>query len=385
MKFWAVFRKSIKEQRRDLLTLSLSLTLAPIFVFLYSLFFSSGGSTTYQVAVINQDIPTSDINGGELIIDEMRSVSYSDGSPFLDIAVMDDEDQAVAQLKDREFELVVIIPAAFSETIAAEQNSESYTPAEITFYGDLTNPYYAVAAVFAGVGIETYVQDATGLLPPYQLNEIALGDSGTRTEFEIYVPGMLVFSIVILIFQVAMTAAYEVESGTLKRLKLTRLSTVEFLGGMSASVVLIGILSFLLAVAAAFSLGFTSYGSMWLAILVGVLTTFAIMGAGLIVAAFSENVSQAFIIANFPLVLFMFFTGVTFPISELTMFHIGDVSVGFQDLLPPTHAVSALNKIMTLGLGFKEIQFELLALTILSVIFFFIGALLFQRRHMRVG
>ena len=50
---------------------------------------------------------------------------------------------------------------------------------------------------------------------------------------------------------------------------------------------------------------------------------------------------------------------------------------------PPTHAVAALNKILTLGADLSEITFELSALAILSAIYFFIGVWMFKRFHLR--
>ena len=390
MKLWQIFIKSLREQSRDILTLSLTIVLAPVFVFVYSLFFSSGGSTTYQVAVIDNDTPYQEagtaFNAGIQTITALQEVTYSDGQPFLDVQLIQDLDLALQALTDREIEVVVVLPEDFSQSLAAYQAGRvGDVQAKIVFYGDLTNPYYAVAAVFANMGIETYVQGVTGEVRPFVIEEIPLGDSSGRSEFEIYVPGMLVFAIVLLVFQVAMTVAYEVESGTLNRLKISGVRSAELLGGISLSVVVIGAVSLSLAFLAAVALGFTSYGSIWLAYLVGLLTTFSVIGAGLLVAAFSNSVSQAFIIANFPLMIFMFFTGVAFPIPDVPLFTMGNQAVGLYDFLPPTHAVTAFNKILTLGGGLGDISYELLALVVLTVLYFGVGIFVFRKRHMTVG
>jgi ABC-2 type transport system permease protein len=180
-----------------------------------------------------------------------------------------------------------------------------------------------------------------------------------------------------------MVIAYEVESGTLQRLKITKVTTFELLGGISASVIVIGVINLLLAFGTAMALGFHSHGPLWVAILIGVITTISVIGVGLMVAAFSKSVSQAFIIANFPLVFFMFFTGVAFPIPGVALFTLGDHIIGLYDILPPTHAVVALNKVMTLGAGLKEVTFELIALVILSILYFALGVWLFNRNQMK--
>jgi ABC-2 type transport system permease protein len=390
MKLWKVFIKSLREQARDVLTLSLSLVLAPCFVFLYWLFFPSGGSTTYDVMVINNDQSVvmqdgSTFSAGEDLISALLDVTYTDGQSLLDVKLVSDQDEAEEKLKDGKTEVLLIIPETFSDTITAFNLGQEVEPAAVTFIGDLTNPYYAVAAVLANAGLENFIQFVTEEERPIRVEEIPLGDSAGRTEFEIYVPGMLLFAIVILVFQAAMVIAYEVESGTLKRLQITNVTTFELLGGISASVIAIGVISLLLAIATALALGFRSHGPLWVAILVGVITTISVIGVGLMIAAFSKTVSQAFIIANFPLVLFMFFTGVAFPIPGIHLFNIGEHAIGVYDILPPTHAVVALNKIMVLGAGLNEVAFELAALSFLSVVYFALGIWLFKRNHLKMN
>lgn len=387
MKIWRVFVKSLREQFRDYLTLSLSLAIAPGFVFIYWLFFPSGGSTTYAVLLLSQDQPVRLENGAvfsaeEELLEALYQVTYSDGQPILSVDIVANRVSAEEKLMDREAAALLLLPENFSQTILAARSGLPYDPVPVTFVGDLTNPYYAVAAVMANAGLDTYIQFVTNEKRPVQVEEIPLGDSIGRTEFETYVPGMLIFSIVLLVFQASMVVAYEVESGTLRRLKLSRVSSMELLAGISLSVVLIGIVSLLLAFVVAVSLGFTSEGPLWIAILIGVITCFSVIGVGLMVAAASETISQAFIIANFPLVVFMFFTGMVFPIRGVSLFRIGGRMIGLYDILPPTHAVAALNKVLTLGVGLEGIGFEITALLLLSLLYFILGVWLFNRRHM---
>jgi len=50
-------------------------------------------------------------------------------------------------------------------------------------------------------------------------------------------------------------------------------------------------------------------------------------------------------------------------------------------MLPPTHAVLALNKIFTYGAGFADILYEISMLLILTVIYYAIGVILFRKKH----
>jgi ABC-2 type transport system permease protein len=155
--------------------------------------------------------------------------------------------------------------------------------------------------------------------------------------------------------------------------------------GISLPTILLGVISLFLTLLVAIALGFNSQGSIWLALLVGGITAVAVVGVGLIVAAFSKSVSQAFIIANFPLIFFMFFSGGVYPIPRIILFQIWGINVSLYDVLPPTHAVMALNKILTLGSELGEISYEIISLILLSLLYYLIGIWLFNRRQLRLG
>jgi ABC-2 type transport system permease protein len=240
-----------------------------------------------------------------------------------------------------------------------------------------------IGANMALTTVEAYVQQATGQKPLVNYIEKPLGASATRTEFETYVPGTLIFSIIMLIFLAAMTVAREIETGALRRLQLTPMTSIDLLGGITLALLLVGAASSLLSFLVALALGFNSQGSVWVAILVSVVASLSVIGLGMVVASLTRSVSQAFVVANFPLALMMFFSGVIFPIPVVKLFTIAGRTISLYDILPPTHAVVALNKILTLGAGLGEVAYELITLVVLSVLYFLAGAWLFQRMHLR--
>ena len=229
------------------------------------------------------------------------------------------------------------------------------------------------------------MQEVTGQKPLLGYVEEPLGASAARSEFETYVPASLIFAVIMLIFIASMSVAREIETGTLKRLQLTPISSLDVVGGVSGALILIGVLAITLAFLVAELCGFRSQGPLWVAILVGAVASLSVIGLGMIVASFTRTVSQAFIVANFPMALMMFFSGVIYPLPKVTVFTVGARELGLYDILPPTHAVVALNKVLTLGAGVDEILYELSALTILSVLYFAIGVVLFKKFHLRSG
>jgi ABC-2 type transport system permease protein len=380
MKILKIFWKSLKEQARDWSTMSLSLIIGPFFVLLYWLMIPSG-STTFGVMVLNQDTGSA----GADAISVMKALTYASGDSLLDVNTVTDREDAETLLQDRDAEVLIIIPENFSETLFTASQGDEAVSSTITLVGDLTNPYYAVGAIMASSAIDEYGQHITNGTRPIAIEEIALGASGGRSEFDLYVPGMLIISVVMLVFIVSMTITYEVEAGTLRRLQLTRMTALDLLAGISLSTILLGIIAILLTFLVAIALGFESQGPVWAAMLIGSITVIAVVGVGLIVAAFSKTVSQAFIIANFPLIFFMFFSGAIYPLPRIRFFEVAGRVISLYDVIPPTHAVVALNKILTLGNGLMDVLYELVSLVVLSALYFVIGIWLFHQRHMQTA
>ncbi len=384
MKLLSVFRKSVREQWRDPLTLSLVLIFAPLVVLLYRLFFPTG-STTYTVLVLNQDVGVQQAGGrvwnaSNDLQAELKQITYADGSPLLVVEQVADRAAGEARIKNRGAQLLLIIGPEFSQAL---QSGAATDTATVTYVGDLTQPYYAVTAVLVNSVVEQFVKAALGQPMPILVTEKPLGASGARTEFENYVPGLFIFAVILLVFSVPMAVAREVEAGTLRRLQITRMRALDFLGGVTLTQVIVGVAALLLALVVALLLGFRSQGSIWVAIAIGAIASLSVVGVGLIVACFSQSVTQAFLLANFPLAFFMFFSGAMFPVPRLTLFYIGGQSVALFDILPTSHAVIALQKIFVLGAGLGEVAYELIALTVLSALYFAIGVWLFKRTQLR--
>lgn len=388
MRFLSVFRKSYREQKRDLWMLGLSLAFAPLFVLIYWLWTGGNATTSYAVLVVNQDagftqMDGTTLNAGDDTIREMEHLTFQDGSPILRVKPIPNREEGEIQLKEREAAALVIIPSDFSQVIVESQKRVAFPSTNVEFVGDLTNPYYTIAAVMAMTAIDGYAIVSTGEYRPIGLIETALGDSAARTEFELYVPGLFVLAVIMMLFQASMMVAREIEGGKLQRLRISRLTAFELLGGISAWLVLVAILEVLITFAVATALGFRSQGALWIAILVGVITSFSIIGVGMIVASISKTVSQAFVIANFPFGFFMFLSGAAFPVPMGSVFTFWGHNFHLVDLLPPTHAVKALNKVFTLGASLDDVVFEVAALIILSVLYFGLGVWLFRRMHLK--
>ncbi|MHB0875769.1 MAG: ABC transporter permease [Anaerolineae bacterium] len=377
MRAWEVLRKSLREQKRDLLMLLLTVSLAPLMLLLYRVLFPSG-STTYTVLVVDNG----DATAAAAVAAAIEGITYPDGAPLLRARIVDSMAVAEPLLRDRQAAAFVALPAGFAAALATSDGGGGGS-AEVTIGGDLTNSFYTIAVTLATTAVDGYVAQLTGYEAPVRYVERPLGASAARTEFEGYVPGLLIFAAISLMFLSSMALAREVEAGTLRRLRLTRMRAVDLLVGTAAAQMLVGLLAIVLTFLTAAALGFRSQGPLWVAVLVGALTALSVIGVGLMVACLCRTVTQAFIIANFPFAIFMFLSGAAYPVPRMLPFTVAGRVVGLNDVLPPTHAVVALNKVLTLGAQFEDVTYELAMLLVLSLAYLAIGVVLFRRRHMQ--
>ncbi len=386
MRLFSVFRVALREQLRSPWDLVLSLLLAPMFIWLYWSMVG-GGSTYYKVLVIDNDRGSCPIGDpaqtcAEQAIEQMSLLTYESGTPLLKLTYVDQRTEAETMLRNRKAASLLIFSEDFTDSIRDKQPGNR---AQVTFVGDLTNPYYTPAVIFSNAVLESYVRKATGQPSPILVTEEPLGGSASRSEFEIYVPGLLIAASTMMLFSIAILITRQIESGTVRRLQLTQMTAFDLLGGISILYTLISLVTVALSFATAQALGFRSQGPLWVGVLICAINGVSIIGIGLITACFSRTVARAAIIVNFPLFLVLFFSGAVFPVGNPRLFALAGRDYGIFDLLPQTHATTALNKVLSLGVGSKDVTFELISLTVLALVYFAVGVWMFKRTHLRAS
>jgi len=379
---WAIFTKSVKEQLRNIWILILTVSMAPFFVFVYFLI-NEASQPHYRALIVNLDqgvkMQDEDLNLGNTIPPYFQE--YIDGVENMPLSVSSSRTRelAVKKIENSKADLLLVIPDNFTRILLAE------TPAvpEIEIVGNLTSTGYLISAVWLGEMFNDFMAQQTKQERLYHLKETALGLSGQIDEFELWMPGMLILSIIMLMFSATIAIIVEVDQGTILRLKLSGMKAWQFLVGVGSSQVLVGIIAIFLTLGAATSLGFEMRGAFSLFLLITILTSISMIAFSLVLAAVTRSVTDVLVVGNFPLFLFMFFSGAAFPISPQAWFYLGDYGVSWQTLMSAAPAISALQKISIMGVGLTDVWGELLALVLMTLIYFMVGLWGFQRRHLR--
>jgi ABC-2 type transport system permease protein len=385
MRWWVVFIKGVREQVRDYWILVMIVVMAPLFITIYYLM-EETEPAEYHIIIVNHDSGVISDAGmvqfGDSIVNYGTLLSGST-VPWLNYSGSESRETAIERLQSGKTDAVVVIPENFTAAVMS-QSSDQPEQATLEIIGDVTRLGYMIGAVWTEELISAYVNNLAAIAPPVIWKETTLGHSGQRTGFELFVPGLLVLSIIMIIFSASAAIVREPENRTLERLKISRLSASEFLIGTSLVQIIVASLSFGLALLTAVALGYTLIpGTLGFMILISFLTALSMISFSLIVAAMCRSIKEVAIIGTFPLFLLMFFTGAAFPLSGGKLVKIGDYQVMLNDILSPKFAVEAFNKVLIRGQEVRDTLPDIAGLIILTVLYFLVGTWAFRRRHMR--
>ena len=375
------------ENFRDWKILIMGITFAPFFVVLMYFYFGEA-TETYRVIFVNHDRGAiakdgNEFNVGQALISEIEKFKDQDGAFMLKVSREIDIDAAKERLNHKSADLIVQIPENFSQTLLEYKEGEEPAPAAVRTYGDPANPKSIMAAAWSDSLTYQFVVEWSGSQGPLSFEAESLSSTTSLTDFDLYVPGLLGLALMMLMFTAAATLIKEKDKGTIVRLRISNMTTSEWLIALGLSQIIIGMLAMGTTYLTAVALGYQTSGSMMGMIVVGILSCMAIIGISVLVAALLRTVFDLMTIGCFPFFILMFFSGGMFPIPTISLFAIGGRSFNVNDILPTTHSIAAFGKILNQRAGLSDVVFELGSIAVLTVLYFACGIWLFTRRHMQ--
>lgn len=294
----------------------------------------------------------------------------ADGRPAFEIQRAVDAEQAEAALRSGDAVMFVLtrVDADGSTGLAVR--------------GDGARLEFSVASAVVE-RVYGAMADARDGRPRVELTTAGLAPVEPHTVFDSAAPGLFVFAILMIIPWTAMVITREARQGTLRRLRLTRLSAFGYLGGVTLYMMVIALIQVAVVFLAALAAGFHSQGSSLVAVLAALLLALGGVGLGLVVASFTRNDSEAGNIGGAVMMVQVFLSGAMFPMPAGTLFILGGHEMGIWDVFPATHALTAMRQVLLYGASVSEVGFRLVAGLSLSALLFAAGVGLFHRLHMR--
>jgi len=336
-----------------------------------------GGSTTYQVGVVNQDPLTPPYQFSNYLIGNLTE------SKIIIVSDYSTDAAAQADLVQGRIQAVMIIPENFSEScvsfIQYPTNSSLWTNTTIQLYVDS-------GSLFATQAIPPIVQQAivatvfgshqTSTSGPIQIGNPSLTQVTKYTGFDFMAPGLFAFAAIFLIMIVAQSFVDERQTGVLRRINITPTTPAEFLGSRAISNMLMAIIQAALVFLTAFLIGFHAKGdivNIIAAFIVVSIFSLCCIGFGLITAALAKS-SGAATGLSFIFILPLMFLG-TYVTTGLA------AAQAISQFVPSYYATDALTSLLLRGAPVTSpiILIDMAILSAYSIAVLLIGVLLFRK------
>lgn len=363
--------KSLKEAVRQPRNLFLTLGLPIVFMVIFGLAFGGGdGAESYDIALVDLDA------GGlsDSYLQGLRDLRNGDGEALVVLVPVADGAAATTAVERRDVDAALVVPANFSEAFGRRA-------AVVHVTGDPSFQGFGAASAILDSYTRAFAERAAGQTPPVRVDRQTV-TSQELTGFDLIAPGLMVFAILNLIPGAASTLAREVELGTIDRLRQSPARAATILGGVTLAQLALAAVSVALMLLTARLLGFHNQGSYLVAYGVAFVAALAVVGIGMIVAAFVKTQQEAATLGTLISVPGSFLSGAFFPLPKVELFDVAGRTVHLYSLLPTTHAVDALRGVLTLGRSMGDVVWELGALVLLALLYFGIGAALYRRMRL---
>lgn len=370
--------KTLKENLRDWKIMSLIIVFAPFFVYLMYFYLNNSNSSSYNILIINQD---KDGKYSVELIQAWNMISSEDGNKVLKIKFTDNHEDAVQSIKNKSTDLFITIPEDYSDSFQNYLMTRKGLLSPIKYYGDRTNIRCMMANSFCDYVAFQYVSYATNNEVPINMTFEQAGTERKLSDFDLYVPALLVMSIIMILFTTGASIVREIEKDTITRLFLSKLTPLKFLFSISFVQILIGISCLTLTYFSARSTGYRTDGSMLLIIILGAATSFSVISISIITTNFIRTMFGLLTVGCFPYFILMFFSDCFVPLPKIHLFDLFENIIYLNDILPTATATRALNKILNYNSNISDIMFELSWIVVLSSIYFIIGVLLFKKKY----
>ncbi|MGY5879496.1 MAG: ABC transporter permease [Candidatus Thorarchaeota archaeon] len=375
----ALTKKDLKKTYREPAVLFLLLVFPIVLTFVFGLAFGGigGGTTTsFDVGLLNLDVSGPQAEWSNSFIDNLTS------SEVLIIHDFDDNTTGQAALLQGNLDAFIVIPAGFGDSIesyyGAPFDPSAWTNTSIGLYVD-SGSLMAVSAVPSLVQkalMETiFGSEAMAISLPIDIDNPALVESSTQTQWDFMAPGIFAFAAIFLTMIVAQSMTYERDEGLLKRLRTTPVSSSEYMIGQTLSNMVIAVVQVALVLASAYAIGYrpaTGPAGIGFTFLIALAFSLVAVGFGLIAATLSKSADVATGI-SFIFIMPQMFFGTFMPLGGAT-----EVIAQF---MPSKYITDALTTLFLRGAPVTStiIWFDFAVVSILGIALILVGIALFER------
>ena len=348
--------------------------------------------------------------GGEYLVEEvLREVEHESGVKRFSVTQHEDVDRAREAVADGDAVTYVVIPANYSQALQGvvdwavvdevkahgeplDHTPSGYGTATVALSGELTSFDYSFAASQVNAVLAVYretlywtVRSTIGAqFPEGPVSEEAgstgvvfssLDVSEELNLFDLTVPGIMIFGLMMQAMGVTATLGQERKDRTLDRLRMTKMTSFDLLGGTTIRWMVLGVFQVVILYGVALLLGLNVAGDVPLtvagAMVIALVVVLATISLGLIVSAFVDDPEQATQLSVVVIMPMAFFTGAFFP-----------VDIAAAEVLPWTQGALAMKQMMHYAEWGDAMHHAAICL-VMALVLFAVGVVTYSRNRLR--
>lgn len=203
--------------------------------------------------------------------------------------------------------------------------------------------------------------------------------------FTDFVPGILVLSIIMMIFSTSMIITEELESGGIFRLRMAGFTTVDVLLGLSIPSFVLGCLGLFLSMLVSYFLGMEFYGiGQSLPVLaIGLISHITV---GIFIGSIARNRMSSFLFASLAMFILLILSGVFFPKPRIEIVLYLDIPIDILNILPSYTIRSVFQSLSGQAIPPNNNFFlsEIFILLVISGFYLLMGTLFFTRTERKI-
>lgn len=352
------------------------------------IFPSNNGMSHVPVALVNLDTAQGNASLSTKFIAQLEAINNKAG--MMDLTTASSADEVKSDIQNGQQSAGIIIGSNFTSDLKSGKQGD------ITVVIDQSNPQTAalvqtgltqaigqLGTQYATIGLnQTYktpLNSSLARVVPYDVHTTGTV-SGQTNYFEFVAPGIMAMVVMMsLMTGLPHAISFEREMGTLDGMLAAPVHRMSILGGKVIAQTTRGMFQGLMVLALSIVLfGVVIQGSIALVLGLLLLGVFSLVGLGILITSFTsteETATMIMMTLTFPM---MFLSGVFFPIQQMPGFM--QVIARF---LPLTYAVSALRRVVVLGVGVSAISTDIIILFGFGVVLLAVALAAFERAMKR--
>ncbi len=340
---------------RDKVYIFFMLILPVMFLVIFGMIYGGTATTTFKLAVFNNS-PT-----------EFSRQFYDDLKKDSGINLSDATDRTQAEdlLIRGEIDAIIELPKEFGEV-----GSSGLPTGQVqVVYGKNSEQAGRTVSALMNAAITEINNQMVGQSPPLSVQSKELNKEGLKT-FDYVFAGLLGYTILSIgLMGISNILPGDKESGAMKRLRATTVSSSQLIASYALTFLAIGVLSMSIMVALGITVFHFDMRGSWLTFSAfTALSTVMMLGFGLAVGGWAKNDAQASALSNLVMFPMMFLSGVFFP-----KFLLPEFMQTIMNFIPLTPIIDGTRLIITENYGLLDLLPQLGMIGLWGVIIYFIA------------